>query len=174
MNQAGVLACPAQPGCHGKRSLHHGPRVHIRARLEGAELLMQPRLHCSQPLEQHLVIIARPPLALGVRTTAPCISRNPAAPRLWRFGREWCFRVDVARKAHQRRTRPRKRRGHAFPRQLSVLGPALQVAHGSCAAFAHPRGEAPGVALLVGVGKRHQPGLGEPRRQRQGTRLSPD
>src|ERR1700728_1979648 len=105
MNEAGVLAAPAQARGHGQRALDHWPGVNISARLEAAELRMKPRVESLEPLEQHLVIIARPASAVCIFTTRPRVARNPRAPVLRFFRRARPRRV-VIRKTHQRRARP--------------------------------------------------------------------
>ena len=77
MNQARVLPRPSQPRRSCQRAFHHWSRIDVRSRFKFAKLLVQSRFKLLEPLQQHLVIIARPPLSISINATAPCIARDP-------------------------------------------------------------------------------------------------
>ena len=171
MDQAGVLARPAQSRRRCQRPLHHRPRVHKGARLKLAELLVQTCLQCFHPLEQHLVIVAGAPRAvLGfhrqIGFARPGVAGNPSRALGGRLSRAR-LRGVVVRKANHCRPRPGKR--NPRPQKPPILAGPLQVTHRARAARLHPLFKALGVTVLICVGKRNQPGLGETCFQRQGT-----
>jgi hypothetical protein len=86
MNEAGILARPSEACCDGKRSLDNRTGIDISTRFEFAKVFSQFRIESFETLEQHLVIIAGPPLAFFIDTRRPCVTRDPPTPWVLRFG----------------------------------------------------------------------------------------
>ena len=120
MNEAGVLSRPSQSSCRRQRAFYHWSRVDIGSRFKHTELLAQFRIEILQSLQQHLVIIARPAIAICVYAAAPRIARNPPTLLIVGFGRERRPAM-IVRKAHNGRPRPAKWRGHTRAQQFTAL-----------------------------------------------------
>ncbi len=66
MDEAGVLACPAEAGGYGERSLDDGAGIDVGARFELAEAFAESCVERLEPPEQNLVVIAGAALAFFV------------------------------------------------------------------------------------------------------------
>ena len=82
MNEARVFPRPSQPCCRCQRALHYWSRIHVCTRFKLAVPLTQFCIESLQPLQQHLVIVARSAIAIRIHAAAPRIARNPPIPRV--------------------------------------------------------------------------------------------
>jgi len=161
MDQARILRSPSKSCRRCQRPFHHWSRVNVRSRFEIAQSSLQSRFKCSQPLQQHLVIIARPSHSFGIYATAPRIPRNPPCSRFCGIRRSRLRRV-VVRKTHNCRPRPRKWHGRFCAHQFAPVVSARQVAHSPCATRVHPLSEPLGIPARHLMWKFNHPRICKP------------